>query len=45
MMINWTERKKGEGNSGEDPQVPAWRGGQSTAVKQSVKVWKGKVFM
>lgn len=31
--------EKGEGNSGEDPQVLARRGGHS------MWVWKGKLFM
>lgn len=36
--------EKGEGNSAEDPQVPAWRGGPSTAVEHGLWVWKGKLF-
>ena len=35
---------KGEGNSGEDPQVPAWRGGQSSVPERGMRVWKGKLF-
>ena len=36
--------EKGQGHSADDPQVPAWRGGQSTAVEHGVWVWKGKLF-
>lgn len=37
--------EKGEGNSGEDPQVLARRGGQSTVIGHRMWVWKGKLFV
>lgn len=35
---------KRQKNSGEDPRVPAWRGGHSNAAEYNMQVQKGKMF-
>lgn len=43
VVIHWTEREKGR-ETGEDPQVPAWRGRPSAAAGHNMQVQKGTLF-
>lgn len=42
-MVNWAQKDTGR-ETGENPQVPAWRGGHPTTEGINMQVWKGTMF-